>query len=101
MKTSRHDELENTASSFRCVPIRLRDGTLATLRPVVPSDAEAECAFVAGLSQAARFSRFHGAVNGLSDAMARYLTCVDQERHVALVATVVEGGREEIGRAHV
>lgn len=77
-------------------PIRLRDGAVATLRPVMPADAEAACAFVAGLSPAARFYRFHGAVNGLSDAMARYLTCVDQERHVALVATIVERGREVV-----
>jgi acetyltransferase len=96
MTTPRYDDQEAAASSFRCVRLRLRGGTLATLRAVVPADAQAECAFVAGLSPAARFYRFHGAVNGLSDAMARYLTCVDHERHVALVATVVEGGREVV-----
>lgn len=76
--------------------IALPDGTFATLRPVAPADADAERAFVAGLSPRARFRRFHGAVNGLTDAMVRYLTRVDQRRHVALVATVVEGGRETV-----
>jgi acetyltransferase len=82
------------AAVFVLPPIRLRNGALATLRPVVPADATAQCAFVAGLSAAARYYRFHGTVNGMTDAMVRYFTCVDQERHVALVATVVEDGRE-------
>lgn len=96
MKTPACDEREYAASTLCPVRVPLRDGLLATLRPVVASDAGAECAFVAGLSPAARVCRFHGAVNGLTDAMARYLTCVDQEHHVALVATVVDGGQEVV-----
>lgn len=85
---------EITDSPLCRVLVHLRNGVVATLRPVVAADAGAECAFVAGLSPAARFCRFHGAVNGLTDAMLRYLTCVDQSHHVALVATVVEDGQE-------
>jgi acetyltransferase len=80
--------------AFPSIP--LPDGTLATLRPVAPADAEAERAFVAGLSARARYDRFHGAVNGLSDDLVRYLTCVDQDRHVALVAVVARDRRERV-----
>lgn len=78
--------------AFAAIP--LRGGLVATLRPIAPGDAAAERDFVAGLSVRSRCNRFHGAVNGVTEAMARYLTCVDQQRHVALVATVVEDGRE-------
>jgi acetyltransferase len=80
--------------AFPSIP--LPDGTLATVRPVTPADAEAERAFVAGLSPRSRYNRFHGAVNGLTDDLVRYLTCVDQVRHVALVAVVVRNGCEII-----
>jgi acetyltransferase len=76
--------------------IHLPGGATATLRPVAPSDLAAERDFVAGLSPQSRFYRFHGAVNGLTDAMARYLTCVDQQRHVAIVATISENGHETV-----
>jgi acetyltransferase len=77
-------------------PIPLPGGCLATLRPVVPGDAAAEREFVAGLSTTARVFRFHGAVNGLTDAMVENMTRVDQQHHVALVATVVQHGRETV-----
>ena len=74
----------------------LPDGAVATLRPVTPDDVCAERDFVASLSPQSRFYRFHGAVNGLTDAMARYLTCVDQRRHVAFVVTVAGNGGETV-----
>ena len=76
--------------------IALPSGEVVALRPVVPTDELAEREFVARLSPAARHDRFHGAVNGLTDAMARYLTCVDQQRHVAVVLTVANSGTEQV-----
>ena len=84
----------NIASSLAFRPIPLPGGTFATLRPVAPGDADGERAFVAGLSARSRYNRFHGAVNGLTDDLVRYLTCVDQQRHVALVAVLAQQGRE-------
>lgn len=82
------------ALAFESIP--LPGGVVATVRPVVPDDIVAERDFFAGLSDRARVNRFHGAVNGLTDTMARYLAGADQERHVALVATVVEAGQEKV-----
>ncbi len=79
---------------FESIP--LPGGVVATVRPVAPGDIVAEREFFTGLSDRARFNRFHGTVNGLSDAMACYLVGADQERHVALVATVMEGGKETV-----
>ena len=62
-----------TAEWRPCGPLRLR-----MPRPnAISSEA---------WSPRSRRDRFHGAVNGLTDAMARYLTRVDQRRHVALGA---------------
>lgn len=83
-------------NAYPTEPIPLPRGEVAVLRPVTPDDADAEREFVASLSPSARYFRFHGAVNGLTDAMARELSCVDQERHVALVATIAVAGREKL-----
>jgi len=75
----------------------LRDGRRVTLRPVLPQDAAMLQDFVAGLSVRARRLRFHGAVKGLTPAWLQQMTCVDFDRHLALVATVLdERGREQI-----
>jgi acetyltransferase len=74
----------------------LRTGERATLRPVLPQDELAEQDFVAALSPAARRNRFHGSVNGLSDARARALTNIDYHRHMGFVVTVMEDGVERV-----
>jgi acetyltransferase len=66
------------------------------LRPIRPDDAGALQSFVRALSPASRRLRFHAALNELSDAMLKAMTCVDQRAHVALVLTVTEGGTERI-----
>jgi len=77
--------------------IRLRDARVARLRSVRPDDAERVQAFVQeGLSAASRRNRFHCAVSGCTPGLLRELTVADGERHVALVATLVEGGLERI-----
>lgn len=76
--------------------LALVDGRCATIRPVLPADAALEQAFVRSLSAASRRNRFHGAINELTDRMLRYLTCVDQRKHVGLVLTVEQDGAEAV-----
>jgi acetyltransferase len=65
-----------------------------------PDDRDLEAEFVRHLSGDARYKRFMATMRELSDAKLRYLTDVDQVRHVALVATADVGGRQvELGVA--
>lgn len=65
----------------------LDDGTPVTLRHVRPDDAaELKRGFLR-LSPASRYRRFLGSPSMLSDETLRYLTCVDGQDHVAIVAT--------------
>ena len=64
----------------------LADGRAVTVRPVLPQDKNAEQAFVKALSFESRRRRFHVGVGALSDAALRYLTDLDNQVHVALVA---------------
>ncbi|MCR5864509.1 hypothetical protein [Aquincola sp. J276] len=66
--------------------VLLRDGRSVLLRPAHHRDAALLQRFVAELSPRSRLLRFHGVVNGLSDAMARTLSTQVATRHVALVA---------------
>jgi len=72
----------------------LRNGRRATLRPVLPQDDEPTRAFVGALSATARRNRFHGALNGLSEARAQEMTQIDYQRHMGFVITVTEGDDE-------
>ncbi len=65
----------------------LADGTKITLRAIRPDDAEELHRCFARLSPRSRYQRFLGGVGELSAAMIEYLTRVDGERHVAIVAT--------------
>ena len=66
--------------------IRLKDGAALVVRPIRPDDAERERAFVAGLSDASRYSRFQHAVSALSAEMIARFTQLDYGREMALVA---------------
>ena len=66
---------------------RLADGTRILVRPLLPEDAGEFRRVFAQLSPQTRERRFLTAVDALSDAALHYLTEVDQENHVALVAT--------------
>jgi len=66
----------------------LRDGTVVTLRPVVPEDREAIRRGLVELSPESRYRRFlHGGALP-TDALLDYLTNVDQRDHVAIGATL-------------
>ena len=83
-------------------PIRaaLRDGTLVTIRPIGPQDAQREQAFVRGLSPESRYFRFMNTLRELSPEMLDRFTHPDAAREIALVALTDEGAdAKEIGVA--
>jgi acetyltransferase len=84
---------------MQALPNFPRPGTrrpFAALRQIRPDDAAALQGFVRALSPASRRLRFHAALNELSEATLRALTCVDQRDRVAFVLTVTEHGTEHI-----
>ena len=74
----------------------LSDGTRIVLRPVKPQDSPLLSAMMARLSSQTKYNRFHGAVNNLTSTHLRYMSCVDQQRHVAFVLTTHQNGEEHI-----
>jgi acyl carrier protein len=72
----------------------LVNGTPVAVRPMRADDSPLEADFVRHLSRDARYERFMLTLNELSQAKLKYLTDVDQVRHVALVATVDRGGQQ-------
>jgi RimJ/RimL family protein N-acetyltransferase len=70
----------------------LSDGTRLVLRMVRPSDKEAFAEGLAGLSERTRYQRFMAPKKGFTDAELVFLTEVDGENHLAIVA-----GRERPG----
>lgn len=77
---------------------RLLDGRQVRIRPIRPDDAQREAEFVRHLSDESRYGRFMVYMNELTPAKLKYLTNVDNEHHVALVATEIDSGREvEVG----
>jgi acetyltransferase len=75
------------------------DGVLLTLRPMTREDAELEKEFVAQLSSEARYKRFMVSFSELPASKLRYLTDIDQQRHVALVAEFEQDGRPALAGA--
>lgn len=68
-------------------PLRLFDGREVCIRPIRPTDEKIEADFVRHLSNESRYGRFMVAMNELPPAKLKYLTNVDYEHHMALVAT--------------
>jgi acetyltransferase len=75
----------------------LAEGTMLTLRPIGPEDAEMEQAFVRGLSSESKYFRFMAELRELSPEMLEHFTNPDPTREAALIVTVpADGGEEEI-----
>jgi acetyltransferase len=70
--------------------VALRDGTLVSIRPIAPEDAQREQAFVRGLSPESRYFRFMNTIRELSPEMLEGATHPDPAREVALVALIHE-----------
>lgn len=74
--------------------VRLTDDRSVLLRPVLPQDAELQQAFVRSLAPLTRRRRFHGPLNELPAAVARYMSEVDYRTHFALLAEARIGGAQ-------
>lgn len=81
-------------------PHILFDGTPVTIRPIRRDDAPMEQDFVRHLSSDSRYNRFMGTLKELPPGKLKYLTEIDYEHHLGLVAIVEKDGQElEIGVA--
>jgi GNAT superfamily N-acetyltransferase/acyl carrier protein len=79
---------------------RLLDGRQVCIRPIRPDDAQREADFVRHLSSESRYDRFMVGMSELPAAKLKYLTNIDYEHHMALVATEIGTGTEvEVGVA--
>ena len=78
--------------------LRLRDGTCLAARPIEPGDKPALASFFARLSDESRYRRFLGPKPKLSSRDLAFLTEVDGDRHVALVALDGDGAIVGVAR---
>ena len=73
---------------------RTSTGLDVTIRPIRPEDAEAEQAFVRGLSATSRYHRFTASMRELTrEALVRF-TQIDYDREMALIAVAERDGDE-------
>ena len=70
------------------VPVTLRDGSIAEIRPIGPGDQGLLIEGLRQMSPQSKFARFGSGISGLSASELRYLTDVNQVSHVAWGATV-------------
>lgn len=78
----------------------LFDGSQVTIRPIRREDALMEQDFVRHLSRDSRYARFMVTLTELPASKLKYLTEIDYEHHLALVAVVRRDGCEvEVGVA--
>jgi GNAT superfamily N-acetyltransferase len=87
----------NTARALWPIVRLLRDGKPIILRPIVPADRLRLQQALDELSAASRRARFFADVEHLTDGQLTYLTRVDQDRHVAWIATDPARGGRAIG----
>lgn len=66
----------------------LADGTTLAIRELHASDEPALRSWFTAQSKESRYQRFHGHVADLSPAHWRYLTRVDHDDHIAIIALV-------------
>jgi L-amino acid N-acyltransferase YncA len=78
--------------------LRLPDGTRVIVRPIREEDAEGFARAYTRLSEQCRMWRFLSVAKEISPGLLRYLTSVDQQSHVALVAIDPDSG-EILGSA--
>ncbi len=80
--------------------VTLRDGLVVDVRPIEETDEAELRAGLSILSPQSRYLRFHSERSSLTAEEWRYLTVVDQQRHIAVVA-VVDGRIAGVARAIV
>lgn len=74
----------------------LSDGSQVLIRPMRRQDADADRAFIQGLSAASRRMRFLGQMSSPSDELVDALTDIDYINDVALAAVIERDGKERI-----
>jgi acetyltransferase len=74
---------------------RAKTGASFTLRPVLPRDLHPLGEMFGRLSRSTSYNRFHGTMS-VPPALLHALTHVDQQQHLALVVTTMQGGNEII-----
>lgn len=75
---------------------RLRNGSVAVIRPASPADAPAIQALVRSLSPTTRYSRFFSGIQELSPEWLARFSQARPRQDVSLLATVVREGRETL-----
>ena len=77
---------------------RSKNGTLVTIRPIVPEDIQREQDFIKHLSPETRYRRFMSTLRELSTEQLEHFTHIDYDREMAFIALIEENGKEkEIG----
>jgi acetyltransferase len=71
-------------------------GRRVTVRPALRQDTDLQADFFRRLSPESRYSRFLTPVNEVPAALLARFADIDRRRHLALVATAVEGTRERM-----
>ncbi|MFT4584582.1 MAG: FixJ family two-component response regulator [Gammaproteobacteria bacterium] len=75
--------------------VKLRNVKTVTFRAMCPEDADIEQAFVRGLSNASKHSRFFSAMKQLSPKMLEQFTHPSFPSNYALIATTTDNGHEQ------
>lgn len=75
---------------------RLRDGRSIAIRALRPDDETQMLAAVSRISPQSSYRRFFGPKKGFSESEKAFFLNVNFTDHVALVATIEQGGRTEI-----
>jgi RimJ/RimL family protein N-acetyltransferase len=87
--------LDPTCQSYSVLET-LRDGRSVEIRSLRPGDEAQMLAAVARTSPRSLYRRFFGVKKGFSESEKAFFMNVDLVDHVALVATIEQGGRTEI-----
>jgi GNAT superfamily N-acetyltransferase len=82
----RSRDRSDSSAAGQAVPMRLRDGTTVSVRPVGPEDKSLIQGGFERLSPESRYRRFLSPAPKLNDRMLAYLTEVDHHDHEALLA---------------
>jgi acetyltransferase len=75
---------------------KTRDGAIYRIRPIRPTDAERERAFICGLSEESRFNRLMYTLREPSTELIEQLVDVDYRSTMAFLAVVGRGADERI-----
>ena len=80
--------MQNNRQEQIVVPVTLRDGSIAEIRPIGPADKGLLVEGLQQMSPKSKFARFGSGIASLGAAELRYLTDVNQVSHVAWGAVI-------------